>query len=77
MELTDAQLSAVSGDTKLWLPDNDGFALQYTRVSGDLRSDFDLKTSLNAKNGTAVYLEGGNRTYSMNSVSGDLRIYRR
>lgn len=70
-------LSAVSGDTKLWLPDNDGFALQYTRVSGDLRSDFDLKTSLNAKNGTAVYLEGGNRTYSMTSVSGDLRIYRR
>lgn len=71
------ELSAVSGDTKLWLPDNDGFALQYNRVSGDLRSDFDLKTSLNAKNGTAVYLEGGNRTYSMNSVSGDLRIYRR
>lgn len=70
-------VTSVSGDTKLWIPDNDGFSLRYNRVSGDLRSDFDLKTSLNAKSGTAVYLEGGSRTYSMQSVSGDLRIYRR
>lgn len=70
-------VTAVSGDTKLWIPDNDGFSLHYNRVSGDIRSDFDLKTSLNAKNGTAVYLSGGQRTYSMQSVSGDLRIYRR
>lgn len=70
-------VTAVSGDTKLWIPDNDGFALRYNRISGDIRSDFDLKTSLNAKSGTAVYLSGGQRTYSMQSVSGDLRIYRR
>ena len=71
------ELNTVSGDTKLYLPDNDGFTLRYQRVSGDVRSDFNLKTSLNDKSGTAVYLEGGGRTYSMQTVSGDLRIYRR
>ncbi|MBR5537646.1 MAG: DUF4097 family beta strand repeat protein [Clostridia bacterium] len=71
------ELNTVSGDTKLYLPDNDGFSLRYQRVSGDVRSDFNLKTSLSDKSGTAVYLEGGSRTYSMQTVSGDLRIYRR
>lgn len=70
-------LETVSGDTKLRLPDNAGFSLRYQRISGDIRSDFDLRTSLNAKSGTAVYLDGGNCTYSMKTVSGDLRIYRR
>ena len=71
------ELNTVSGDIRLYLPDNDGFSLRYQRVSGDVRSDFNLKTSLNDKSGTAVYLEGGGRTYSMQTVSGDLRIYRR
>lgn len=70
-------LETISGDTRLHLPDNGGFALRYQRISGDLRSDFDLRTSLNAKSGIAVYLDGGSCTYSMNTVSGDLRIYRR
>lgn len=70
-------LNTVSGDTRLHLPDNDGFTLRYQRVSGDVRSDFDLKTSLNAKSGTAVYLSGGDRHYSMQTISGDLRIFRR
>lgn len=71
------ELNTVSGDTRLYLPDNDGFTLRYQRVSGDVRSDFNLKTSLSDKSGTAVYLEGGGRNYSMQTVSGDLRIYRR
>ena len=71
------ELNTVSGDTRLYLPDNDGFALRYQRVSGEVRSDFNLKTSLNDKSGTAIYLEGGGRAYSMQTVSGDLRIYRR
>ena len=70
-------LNTVSGDTKLCLPDNDGFTLRYQRVSGDVRSDFDLKASPNDKSGTAVYLDGGSRTYSMQTVSGDLCIHRR
>lgn len=69
--------TSVSGDTKLSLPDNDGFSLRYKLVSADIRSDFDLKTSLSAKSGTAVYLSGGDRNYSLQSVSGDIRIYRR
>ncbi len=72
------KMDTVSGDTRLHLPDNDGFTLRYQRVSGDVRSDFDLKTSLNAKSGTAVYLSGGSgRDYSMQTISGDLRIFRR
>lgn len=71
------ELNTVSGDTRLTLPDNDGFFLHYKRVSGDVRSDFNLKTSLSDKSGTAVYLSGADRHYSMQTVSGDLRIYRR
>lgn len=70
-------IETVNGDATLTLPDNDGFSLAYTRVNGDIRSDFDLQTSLNGKNGVAVYLEGGSRRYSMNTVNGDLRIRRR
>ncbi len=70
-------MSTVSGDTRLYLPDNDGFYLHYNRVSGEVRSDFNLKTSLSDKSGTAVYLSGADRHYTMNTVSGDLRIYRR
>jgi len=70
-------IETVNGDATLALPDNDGFSLAYTRVNGDIRSDFDLQTSLNEKNGVAVYLEGGSRRYGMNTVNGDLRIRRR
>ncbi len=70
-------LGTVSGDTRLYLPDNDGFYLHYQRISGDVRSDFNLKTSLSDKSGTAVYLSGADRHYTMKTVSGDLRIYRR
>ena len=70
-------IHTVNGDTNLYLPDNDGFALKYQRVNGDVRSDFDLKTSLNDKSGIAVYLTGNNRQYNLTTVNGDLRIYRR
>lgn len=70
-------IATVSGDTRLYLPDNDGFHLHYQRISGDVRSDFNLKTSLSDKSGTAVYLTGADRHYSLQTVSGDLRIYRR
>ncbi len=70
-------LGTISGDTRLYLPDNDGFFLHYQRISGDVRSDFNLKTSLSDKSGTAVYLTGADRHYTIKTVSGDLRIYRR
>ena len=71
------EMHTVSGDTRLYLPDNDGFILHYQRISGDVRSDFQLKTSLSDKSGTAVYLTGADRHYTMQTVSGDLRLYRR
>jgi len=70
-------IHTVNGDTHLYLPDNDGFAVKYHRANGDVRSDFDLKTSLNDKSGTAVYLNGHDRLYTLSTVNGDLRIYRR
>ena len=70
-------IHTVNGDTHLYLPDNDGFAVKYRRSNGDVRSDFDLKTSLNDKSGTAVYLNGNDRLYTLSTVNGDLRIYRR
>ena len=70
-------IETVNGDVNLYLPDNDGFSLEYHRVNGDVRSDFDLQTSLNDKNGIAVYLGGGDRQYKLTTVNGDLRIYRR
>ena len=71
------RVETVNGDVNLYLPDNDGFSLEYHRVNGDVRSDFDLQTSLNDKNGIAVYLGGGDRQYKLTTVNGDLRIYRR
>ena len=70
-------INTVNGDVNLTLPDNDGFSLKYQRVNGEVRSDFELKTSLNDKNGIAVYLNGGSRQYVMDTVNGDLRIRRR
>lgn len=70
-------VETVNGDVSLQLPDNDGFSLEYHRVNGDILSDFDLKTSLNARDGVAVYREGGDRKYRMTTVNGDLRIRRR
>jgi len=71
------EAESVSGDVKLMIPENDGFTIQYKRVSGDLRSDFNLMTSLNSKSGFAVYRNGDAHTYQLSTVSGDIKILRR
>lgn len=68
---------STSGDIKLFIPENDGFAINYNRVSGDLRSDFNLMTSLNERSGTAVYRNGSERVYDISTISGDIKIYKR
>lgn len=72
------ELSAksVSGDVELTLPENDGFAVSYKKVSGDFDSDFDLVTSLNRKDGTATYKGAQTPLYHISTVSGDLSIDR-
>lgn len=70
-------LETVSGDIRVYLPDNDGFTLRYKRVSGDLRSDFPLTTSFGSRSGYATYKNGDLCEYSMATVSGDLKLMKR
>lgn len=72
------ELSAksVSGDVTLVLPENEGFAIRYKKISGDFDSDFDLVTSLNRKDGTATYRGAQSPLYHISTVSGDLSIDR-
>ncbi len=70
-------IDTISGDVRLSLPENDGFSVKYKRVSGDLRSDFSLTTSLNSRDGVAVYKDGCQPPYSISTVSGDIHIIRR
>lgn len=70
-------VETVSGDVRVYMPDNDGFTLRYKRVSGDLRSDFPLTTSFGSRSGYATYKNGELSEYSMTTVSGDLRLLKR
>lgn len=72
-EVLDVQ--SVSGDTTISLPaDNEGFAVAYHQVSGDLHSDFDLVTSVSRHDGIATYKGAVSPKYQVNTVSGDVDI---
>lgn len=71
------QGDSVSGDIKVYVPDNDGFTLNYKRVSGEIKSDFNLMTSINSRDGNGVYRDGSLRTYRLKTVSGDIKILKR
>lgn len=68
-------VQSVSGDTTITLPsDNEGFAVAYHQVSGDLHSDFDLVTSVSRHDGIATYKAAVAPKYQVNTVSGDVEI---
>ena len=69
------ELSSKSGDCTAFLPGGQGFALQFSTVSGDLQTDFELVGPVGARSGEAMYLDGGGRTFHISSVSGDLELY--
>ncbi len=71
-----AELSSKSGDCELRIPDCDGFTLRFHMVSGDLSSDFPMVGPIGAKSGTAVYGGGGERAFSLSTVSGDIILRR-
>ena len=62
---------------------NDGTPSRWNIGSRDVtllvteNGDLVMATAVTDKSGTAVYLTGADRHYSMQTVSGDLRIYRR
>lgn len=65
-------IQSVSGGVTLTLPENDGFYLDYSTVSGALHSDFPLIGGL-AKSGKALYLAGTSR-FSVSTTSGEITL---
>lgn len=68
------ELGSKSGDCEARLPGGQGFSLQFSTVSGALRSDFELAAPIGAKSGSAAYLDGGDRTFRLSSISGDISL---
>ena len=68
------ELGSKSGDCEARIPDGRGFTLQFSTVSGDLRSDFELAAPIGAKSGTAAYLDGGESAFRLSTVSGDIAL---
>lgn len=64
-----ADISTVSGEIKLQLPDNDGFNVRFDSVSGKIISDFPL--TINGNNNT---YGNGTRNYDLETVSGNVYI---
>lgn len=70
------ELSSKSGDCEVAVPDGAGFTVQFRTVSGELHSDFPLTGPIGKRSGSASYLDGGERTFRMSSISGDLSLRR-
>jgi hypothetical protein len=61
--------NAVSGNVTIAIPDNDGFTVDFSKVSGKLKSGFALTT-----NGNTHIYKNGKTKFSANSVSGNFEI---
>ncbi len=57
--IEEADMSSVSGDLELVLPENDGFKAKYSSVSGDFRCDFAVTYDSSEHSGEVVYKDGG------------------
>ena len=68
------ELSSKSGDCEIAMPDGHGFTLQFSTVSGELDSEFQLVGPIGKRSGEAIYLDGGGRTFRVSSVSGDISL---
>ncbi|MDE7262615.1 MAG: DUF4097 domain-containing protein [Oscillospiraceae bacterium] len=68
------EMSSKSGDCEIAMPGGEGFTLQFSTVSGELDSDFQLVGPIGKRSGEAIYLDGGGRTFKMSSISGDLTL---
>lgn len=70
-------VKSTSGDCCARIPAGQGFTVNLHTVSGDLDTDFELVGTLGRKSGSAVYLDGGDRTYTISSTSGDITLEKR
>lgn len=63
------KVETVSGDVEVCIPENDGFTVKIQKVSGGFTSDFAVKAA-----GKTYTYGDGSADYSMETVSGNLRI---
>jgi len=68
------ETSSKSGDCDIAMPDGEGFTLQFSTVSGELDSDFQLVGPIGKRSGEAIYLDGGGRTFRVSTISGDITL---
>lgn len=66
---SDIKVETVSGSMTLGLPENEGFKVDYDKVSGDFDCEFNVKLNKNM----AMYKNGANKI-KMDTVSGDMNI---
>lgn len=66
---TNIQMETVSGAMTLGLPENEGFKVDYDKVSGDFDCDFDVRINKNM----AMYKNGVNKI-DLETVSGNMKI---
>jgi len=63
--------NAISGDVSITIPENDGFTIDFDKVSGKLESDFAFITS-----GDRHTYKNGTLKFSAKAISGDFKISR-
>ncbi len=71
---SELKASSKSGDCCVRIPDGQGFTVSLRTVSGDLNTDFELVGTIGRKSSNAIYLDGGERNYSISSISGDISL---
>ncbi|MBR3704487.1 MAG: DUF4097 family beta strand repeat protein [Oscillospiraceae bacterium] len=68
------KVSSKSGDCCVCIPDGQGFTVSLHTVSGDMNTEFELVGTLGKKSTNAIYLDGGDRNFSISSISGDISL---
>lgn len=63
-----------SGDCCVRIPDGQGFHISLRTMSGDMDTEFELVGTLGKKSTDAIYLDGGDRNFSISSISGDISL---
>lgn len=66
----------VSGFITLYIPDNEGFRLRYSGLSGKMATDFPANISGKSDSGTATY-GNGKSDFKFGTVSGKMNVYRK
>lgn len=66
----------VSGGIHLYIPDNEGFRLRYSGLSGKMNTDFPVNINGKSESGTATY-GNGKSDFKFGTVSGKMNVYRK